>query len=77
MPNEVYKTMDNFFKEIFYGLARDKSIKDSFWKLWKKLTRNNKKENKSILITCYEKKITIIYDATIALPLICGAVKDN
>ncbi|HLC99029.1 MAG TPA: deoxyhypusine synthase, partial [Candidatus Nanoarchaeia archaeon] len=67
MPNEVYGKMEDFFKEIFDELAKEKSIKDFLWKLGEKLKAKNKKGNRSILVSCYEKKI----------PLFCPALSDS
>src|SRR3989344_127518 len=67
IPNEVYGKMEDFFKEIFDELAKEKSIKDFLWKLGEKLKAKNKKGNRSILVSCYEKKI----------PLFCPALSDS
>ena len=67
MPNEVYGKMEDFFREIFDELAKEKSIKDFLWKLGEKLKAKNKKGNRSILVSCYEKKI----------PLFCPALSDS
>ncbi|MFC1734349.1 deoxyhypusine synthase family protein, partial [candidate division KSB1 bacterium] len=59
MPNEVYEAMEEFFSEIYDELSKEKSIKEFLWKLGLKLKEKNAKGNKSILVTCAEKKIPI------------------
>ena len=63
MPNLVYETMEDFFAEHFDELAKETAIKDFLWKLGS-LVPN---EKKSILRTCFEKKI----------PVFCPAISDS
>lgn len=67
MPNEVYQAMEDFFSEIYDELSREKSIKEFLWKLGQELRKKNRKGNKSILITCFEKKI----------PVFCPGIADS
>jgi deoxyhypusine synthase len=63
MPNEVYEGMEDFFAKIFDELSQTGNIKEFLWKLGEKVP----KKEKSILRTCYEKKI----------PIFCPAIADS
>lgn len=67
MPNEVYGSMEDFFSEIYDELSKEKSIKEFLWKLGEHLKKKNKKGNRSMLVTCYEKKI----------PIFCPGIADS
>ncbi|MCX8146883.1 MAG: deoxyhypusine synthase [Candidatus Woesearchaeota archaeon] len=67
MPNEVYEKMEDFFKDIYDELSKERSIKQLLWKLGEKLDKINKKGNKSLLVTCWKKKI----------PIFCPALSDS
>ncbi|PIN86642.1 deoxyhypusine synthase [Candidatus Woesearchaeota archaeon CG10_big_fil_rev_8_21_14_0_10_44_13] len=67
MPNEVYEKMEDFFSEIYDGLSREKSIKEFLWRLGEQLKKRNKKGNRSLLVTCFEKKI----------PIFCPGIADS
>lgn len=66
MPNKVYESMEDFFKKNYGLLSSIESIKDFLWKIGE-LIGENKSNNKSILRTCFEKKI----------PIFCPAISDS
>src|SRR3989339_1311565 len=61
MPNEIYEGMEDFFEKNLNELKDKKSIKDFLWKIGE-LT-----PNKSILKSCFDKKI----------PIFCPAISDS
>lgn len=61
MPNKVYGKMEDFFTKHFDELAKTTTIKEFLWKLGSLVAK------KSILRTCYEKKI----------PVFCPAIADS
>jgi len=63
MPNKVYGDMEDFFKKNFESLKEKETIKDFLWELGRLLPS----KNRSILKTCYEKKI----------PIFCPAISDS
>lgn len=71
MPNKVYGELEDFFKINFDKLKDEKTVKDFLWKIGSLLPENkiskNEVKNKSILRTCYEKKI----------PIFCPALSDS
>lgn len=63
MPNEVYQKLEDFFKENFKELSKERlNIREFLWKLGSLVKSEN-----SILKTCYEKKI----------PIFCPAISDS
>lgn len=61
MQNNVYIGLEDFFKKHFDELKNEKNIKEFLWKLGSLVPK------KSILRTCYEKKI----------PIFCPAISDS
>ncbi len=61
MPNKVYGDLENFFKKNFNKLKDKESIKDFLWEIGRLV------KNKSILNTCYKKKI----------PIFCPGIADS
>lgn len=61
MPNKVYQALEDFFKKNFNKLKDKSNIKDFLWELGKLVNK------KSILTTCYKKKI----------PIFCPGIADS
>jgi deoxyhypusine synthase len=61
MKDEVYEATEDFFVRNFDTLARKKNVKEFLWELGRLLP------GRSILKTCYEKKI----------PIFCPAITDS
>ncbi len=63
MLNKVYEGMEDFFKKNIAKFEKPMNIKQFLWTLGSLIPKNNK----SILRTCYEKKI----------PVFCPAIADS
>ena len=61
MPNKVYEALEDFFKKNYNKLKDKENIKDFLWELGKLAKK------KSILNTCYKKKI----------PIFCPGIADS
>lgn len=61
MPNKVYGKLEDFFKKHFNKLKDKESIKEFLWELGRLVKK------KSILSTCYKKKI----------PIFCPGIADS
>lgn len=63
MPNKVYEGMEDFFKKHIAKFEKQMNIKQFIWTIGSLIPKNKK----SILRTCYEKKI----------PVFCPAISDS
>ena len=63
MPNKVYEVLEDFFKENFDSFKDLRTVKDFLWTIGKLMPSTHK----SILRTCYVKKI----------PIFCPAISDS
>ena len=61
MPNKVYEGLENFFNKNFDKLKDIESINEFLWEIGKLINK------KSILNTCYKKKI----------PIFCPGIADS
>jgi len=61
MPNRVYEKLEDFFDKNFDKFPKDTNIKEFLWAIGSLI------KEKSILKTCYEKKI----------PIFCPAIADS
>jgi len=61
MPNEVYEKLEDFFEKNFEKLPKEANIQELLWAIGSFV------KEKSILKTCYEKKI----------PIFCPAIADS